>query len=264
MTGDKKKKKKQKDEKGKSNLGISIKAILIILVLTAIPVLFYNPNLSFGPLDVARQDFFKTEILLSGNSYSTTGLVKAIRANDMKTVKLFVRSGFDLNNIADSGISPICIAAETGNFAVFSAMMQGDVNLVLRNFSNGLTPIYCAIKGNNIQVVDKIVKSGIGLNFRTDLVGGISPLHYAAALGLDNMVSYLTSAGADVNITDVNGQTPLHKAVNQDNIVVLYILLNAGADVDLEDNYGKTALDMAKDSKNDVYVALLKRFSKKP
>lgn len=255
-------KKKQENPKTNSPLIVSIKTILIILVLASIPVLFYNPDLSFGPLDVLRYDFYKTEILFSGNSYSTTGLTRAIRNNDLRMVKLFVRSGFSLNNVDDSGVSPLCVAASLGNLNAVNILMQGDANLLVRNFSDGFTPIYCAIKSDNIQVLDKFVKSGMGVNFRSDLYDGISPLHYASALGMDNIVSYLIQEGADVNIQDLNGQTPLHKAVTQDNIVVLYSLLNAGANVDIEDNQGNTPLDIAVEKDKDVYAVLLKRYMK--
>ena len=249
------------EEKKQSSL-IVIKTIIVIIILTSIPILFYNPDLSFGPLDVLRHDFYKTEILMSGKSYSSTGLTRAIRNEDLRTVKLFVRSGFNINDIDDSGNSPLCVAAETGNLTMVNFLMQGGANLIVRNFSDGLTPIYCAIKGDNVQVVDKFVKSGMGVNFRTDLYDGISLLHYAAALGLDNIVSYLLEQGADVNIQDSTGQTPLHKAVTQNNIVVLYALLNAGANVDLEDNHGNDPIDIATEDDKDVYVALLKRYSK--
>ncbi|MCR5262151.1 MAG: ankyrin repeat domain-containing protein [Candidatus Gastranaerophilales bacterium] len=257
------KKKKEQKEENKSNFGIVIKTIIIIAIFTSIPILFYNPDLSFGPLDVLRRDFYKTEILMSGKSYSTTGLTRAIRNDDLRTVKLFVRSGFNINDNDDSGRSPLCIAAASGNLAMVNVLLQGDANLVVRNFSDGLTPIYCAIKGDNVQVLDKFVRSGMGVNFRTDLYDGISLLHYAAASGLDNIVSYLIQSGADVNIQDSNGQTPLHKAVTQDNIVVLYSLLNAGANVDLEDNQGDSPIDTAKDNDKEVYVSLLERYTKK-
>lgn len=251
-----------KEEKSGTNLGLTIKTILIIAVFAAIPVLFYNPDLSFGPLNVLRHDFYKTEILMSGKSYSATGLTKAIMNDDLRTVKLFVRSGFNVNDNDSSGKSPLCVAAETGNLKMVNILLQGEANLIVRNFSDGLTPVYCAIKGDNVQVLDKFVKSGMGVNFRTDLYDGISLLHYAAALGLDNIVSYLLEQGADVNIQDSTGQTPLHKAVTQNNIVVLYALLNAGANVDIEDNQGDDPIDIATENNKDIYVALLKRYTK--
>lgn len=248
-------------ETTKSNLIVSVKIILAVVLITSIPVLFYNPDLSFGPLDVFRQDFFKTEILFSKTQYNTNSLIRAIHTKDLKMVKLFVRSGFNLNDLATSGDTPICIAAEKGDSDIVNILMQGDVNLLKKNRSNGLTPIFCAIKGNNVQILEKFAGAGVGINARSDLAEGIAPLHYAAALGLDNMVSYLVNNGANVNILDVGGQTPLHKAITQDNIVVLYVLLNSGADVDIEDNNGVTPLDLAKTMNKDVYEALLRRYT---
>lgn len=256
------KKKNQEDTKPKSNLGIFLKLIIGIIVLSSIPFLFYNPDLSFGPLNTFRQDFFKTEILFSGTTYNTKGLMKAIQENDKKMVKLFVRSGYDLNETDSSGKTPICTAAEKGNIDIINILLRGDVNLLKRNDSDGLTPMFCAIKGNNIQVIEKFKNVGIGLNTRNEYADGIAPLHYAAALGLDNVITYLISSGVNIDITDAKGQTPLHKSIAQDNIVVLYVLLNSGADVDIEDYSGFSPLDISIKYDKDLYTALLKRYSK--
>lgn len=254
--------KDEADSKQHLTLFASVKVIFFILFLALVPVLFYNPDVSFGPFDVFRRDFFKTEIILSGEKYDSDGLVSAIRGMDFKTVKLFVRSGFNLNDLDSQGNLPLCVAAETGSLDMVDILLQGDVNLVKRNLSNNLTPLFCAIKGNNIQIIDKFVNSGISINTRNENSKGISPIHYAAALGRDNVISHLIKLGADVNVTNLDGQTPLHNAVLQDNIVVLYMLLNSGAKVDVVDKYGETPLSLAISNGNDLYVALLKRYLK--
>ena len=250
------------DSKQQLTLFASVKVIFFILFLALVPVLFYNPDVSLGPFDVFRRDFFKTEIILTGEMYDTDGLVSAIRSMDFKTVKLFVRSGFNLNDLDSQGNLPLCVAAETGNLDMVDILLQGDVNLVKRNLSNNLTPLFCAIKGNNIQIIDKFVNAGISINTRNENAKGISPIHYAAALGRDNIISHLIKLGADVNVSNLDGQTPLHMAVLQDNIVVLYMLLNSGAKVDIVDKFGDTPLSLAKEHDNDLYVALLKRYLK--
>lgn len=43
---------------------------------------------------------------------------------------------------------------------------------------------------------------------------GSTPLHWAAYLGCENSVNYLTIKGADINLPDEEGKlTPLHLAV---------------------------------------------------
>ena len=254
-------KSKEKDgEKKKNPTLTAFKVILAIVALSSLPYIMYNPDISLGPLDTLRKEFFKTEIILSGNTYTPDGLLKAIRNDDTRMVKLFVRSEMNLNLLGTSGVSPLCVAASTGKLDMVNILLKGDVNLVRKNSSDGLTPVFCAIEGNNIAILDKLRDAGLILSTRNDRSDGISPLHYAAALGRDNMASYFLKNGADVNVRDVDGQTPLHKAILQDNIVVLYVLLNAGADANAEDFYGNTPKTIAQEQGKDVYTALLNRF----
>ncbi len=250
---------KQNDENKNSSTLTAAKVIISILLLSSIPVFLYNPDLSLGPLDILRRDFFKTEIILSGERINSDGLVKSIRLSNNRLVKLYVRSGLDVNALDSAGISPLCVAAETGNLAIIDSLLSTDVNLVRRNKTNGLTPIYCAIKGNNIQVIDRFIQAGMSINTRNEHADGISPIHYASALGKDAVVSYLIKVGANVNVADLSGKTPLHMAAAQNNIVVLFMLLNAGAIVDVRDDNGDTPIDIAEKSGHNNYIELLER-----
>ena len=241
----KNKKNNEDIDKSTSSLINSLKLIICILLLSSLPVILYNPNYSLGPLDAFRTDFFKTEIILSGEGYNADSLVRAIRTSNTRTVKLFIRSGFNLNELDSQGNLPLCVAAETGNYEIFNLLMKGNVNFVKSNLSNGMSPIFCAIKGNNIQIINKLISAGISVNSKNESAGGISPAHYAAALGRDNILTHLINMGANVNAINLDGETPLHMAVSQKNIVVLYMLLNSGANVNAENHEGETPLSIA-------------------
>ena len=141
----------------------SLKVIICLIFLALIPVLLYNPSISLGPLDVFRKDFFKTELIVSGAKYNADGLSKAIAAGDMKSIKLYVNSKMDLNELTQSGKSPLCLACETGNVDIVNLLLQGEVNLVRRNSSDGLSPIFCAVKSNNVGVLTRLKEAGIYL-----------------------------------------------------------------------------------------------------
>lgn len=81
---------------------------------------------------------------------------------------------------------------------------------------------------------------------------GMTPLHYAAEKGLDDMVCLLLEANANTDIQDESGSTPLHCAVNASGIVcrdtcerIVQALLDAGADPNLHDDAGMTPLHHA-------------------
>jgi len=58
------------------------------------------------------------------------------------------------------------------------------------------------------------------------------------------IVRYLLSRDADVDIADNRGATPLHRCASKGNISVLKLLLDSGPrlHVDAKDSYGNTPL----------------------
>jgi len=237
----------------------SLKIIFSLLFLALIPILLYNPNISLGPLDVFRKDFFRTELVVSGAKYNVDGLSTAISNGDMKSIKLYVNSNMNLNELSKTGKSPLCLACETGNVDIVNLLLQGDVNLVRRNTSDGLTPIFCAVKSNNVGMLERLKDAGIRVDVRSPYNNGISPLHYAATLGADAIVDFLIKNGVDVNSVDLLGKTPLHYAATQNNPMVVLELINFGASLNAQDSEGHTPLDVAKTANNEYVIKLLTR-----
>lgn len=50
----------------------------------------------------------------------------------------------------------------------------------------------------------------------------MTPLHFAADRGYNNILEVLIDNGASVNVTDSSGMTPLMYAVSCENLVLLY------------------------------------------
>lgn len=249
------------ESKKRAPLQTTLKILIGILILSAIPGILYNPDISLGPLDGLRQEFFKTELVLTGEKFSADGFVHAIRATDLRRVKLYIRSGANVDSMGKSGVSPLCAAAQTGNKDIVNLLINADANILLKNASNGLTPPFCAIEGNNIDILDKILEQGVSIRTRTET--GLSMVQYASLLGHEQILSYLLAKGADPNMKNIYGQTALHYAVTQDNSYILNILLSAGAIVDVEDNKGNTPISLAMDLDKKSYVRLLSRYSTK-
>lgn len=239
---------------------VTVKVILCIILLFAIPIFLFNPNISLGLFDFFRHDFFKTEIILSGYTFDADGLVKAINNKNLKLVKLYVRSGMDLDKPDSRGILPACEAAEKADLPIFTVLTDGAINLFGINKTDYMTPPFCSVKGNNVETLNKILKSGLSINFKNEKVNGITLMHYASAIGKAEILTYMIEQGADINISDMLGRRPIHMAAAQDNITVLYILLNAGVKVDIADQNGETPIDIAKRYGNINYVNLMERY----
>lgn len=249
----------KKAEKSRKTLHATIKVLCSVLILSAIPAILYNPDLSLGPFDFLRQEFFKTELVLTGEKFSSDGFIHTIRSTDMRKIKLYIRSGANVDAMGKLGVSPLCAAAQTGNIDAVNVLLDANANILQKNASNGLTPVFCAIEGNNIEILEKLLDEGVSIRTRTEQ--GLSMVQYASLLGREQMLSYLLTKGADPNMQNMYGQTALHYAVTQDNSYILNILLSAGALVDVVDIRGNSPIDLAQKLDKQSYVRQLSRYS---
>jgi hypothetical protein len=96
--------------------------------------------------------------------------------------------------------------------------------------------------GHDVNMVNKYEGSAIG-----------------AAVRHPEIVRYLISKGANVNLTKPGGWTPLMYAANYGNVESIQLLLDAGADVTIKNSKGWDALQVAKEYKMKDAQKLLKK-----
>jgi len=82
-------------------------------------------------------------------------------------------------------------------------------------------------------------------------------LMYASKQGNLNLIHFLLSKGADINIQGKNGWTALMFAVNENHKNITKFLLKNNADTDLQNNNGNTALIIAKEKGYEEIVKIL-------
>ena len=88
------------------------------------------------------------------------------------------------------------------------------IGLVIHHF------MQCASAGLKCDI------SAVDMQFRT-------PLHWAAVLGLREVVGILMESGADPNLADSVGATALHYAVSSPSFVIEYPLLSLSLSLSL-------------------------------
>ena len=75
---------------------------------------------------------------------------------------------------------------------------------------------------------------------------GRAPLHVAAAANYGEMVEFLLTNGADINLrTRGEEQQPIHFAAKNDAVMSLQVLINFGADTTGKDYKGRTPLQVS-------------------
>lgn len=111
------------------------------------------------------------------------------------------------------------------------------------------------------NLVDKEIATGYDYNtFNT----GHRALHLFARYGNVDMVSYLISAGADVNAITYDGDTPLHYAIGskKNTLEIIKLLIDGGAYTSIRNDKGNTPLDFTKrkdyENKHIGVIAYLK------
>ncbi|MQL20513.1 ankyrin repeat domain-containing protein, partial [Escherichia coli] len=144
-------------------------------------------------------------------------------------------------------------------------MNENDDNVFNVSNNFGETPLYVAVLQRSIEVVEYLLELGASPNSRSSRAVGDSPLHFATARGMNNMVEALLSKREiRVNETNDDGQTSLLCAVKMhgmmdeqtqhkiDNKSIIEMLIKAGADPTIaETSTGKTIVHHAVD-KMDV------------
>lgn len=154
--------------------------------------------------------------------------------------KFFLKIGFDVNTIDDSGHSLLMWAVQGKHAEMTDLLLSkgADVNYQKKKF--GITALMLAAECNpeNIAIVNKLLAKKAAVNAK-DKLGGYNSLMRAASRANIKTVEVLIDHGADVNGRNEWGETALMQAKNKS---VAEFLIARGADLNIKDRSNNTAL----------------------
>ncbi|KAH7120549.1 ankyrin repeat protein [Dactylonectria macrodidyma] len=167
------------------------------------------------------------------------GLVNmAVRWNRHKAVTVLINGKADFESgekskEASSNLRPpLVIAADMGLGECVEVLLAhgADPNVAC----DGGTALYCAVAGNHIDIVRKLLENEPKADINVQPLGEDMLMIRAVCTGNTELVSLLMEHGADIDFVDPNGhfsKTPLARATNEGNIDMVRFLLDKGADI---------------------------------
>jgi len=122
-------------------------------------------------------------------------------------------------------------------------LLKNGVNINNTRNISGDTPLFCAIKAKNVEMVNFLIEHGADVNYQ--MPHGYSALSIASSVsswGNEEIVELLLEKGLDVNKQDGFGCTPLFDATHYLNLAIVEVLLDKGADINIKNNSGNSVL----------------------
>jgi len=166
----------------------------------------------------------------------------AAQSGDFSGVDAALKSGDDVNQADDYGMTPLLYAAATSNVSVVEHLLEkgADPNHMA---DDGETPLLIASRKSNIPVAELLIRK----EARIDTLGedGNTALAIATANKNKELFDLLLKLGAKPNTSLANCDTALIKSIQLQDTYFFDRLIAAGADPNLPGRAGNTPLIVA-------------------
>ncbi|RXZ38921.1 ankyrin repeat domain-containing protein [Oxalobacteraceae bacterium CAVE-383] len=209
-------------------------AVLACLVMLAAPCAAFADTLS---------DFFR-----------------AVKNDNYTVVKSLLERGLSPNLVEETrGDSGLILALREDSKRVFDILINTPgIDLEIRA-RNGDSALMIASYKGNVAAVKALLAKEAQVNNQ-----GWTALHYAAAIGNDEIVRMLLEESAYIDAESPNSTTPLMMAAGSGRVTTVKLLLDEGADPTLKNNVGMTALDFAQEARQTYVLDDITNLLNKP
>lgn len=160
-------------------------------------------------------------------------------------ISSILQSGIDVDDYNSSGLTPLHIACQEGNFQGVMELIRHGANVDTQSnstLSYGETPLWEACRISHLKIIKLLLSAGCHQDV-TDLKSN-TVTHLAVQLKNDRLLSFLLENfnALSLNAFNSNGETPLHLAAKNGFAEGVQLLLEHGAAKEVEDGQGRTAL----------------------
>jgi ankyrin repeat protein len=231
-------------------------------------------------VDLLKKQGFSVDPNYSKNGGSQLFITAAVGDDRLQAAELLLQIGADANYKSPAGLSVLSFATRSGGVGLASLLLKAGANVMDRNSANVLAYDLAVIYGHDelidlliehmnqvVPAVDKQADDGTTALMRAAMVSdvkaikellaagadssrrdrqGESPLSYAVAHDLDEVVQALRAAGVERLSGDkVIGPQSIIHAGSRGALGTILDLLDSGTPIDLTDDDGDTALTAA-------------------
>lgn len=198
-------------------------------------------------------------IPLAGVAGAYDDFFRAVKTNNASQIKTLLARGLDPNLIEpERGDTGLILSLQEDSMEVFKVLLDSpgiDLEIKARNGNTAL--MIASFKGNK-HAVKALLMRGAQVN-----KPGWTALHYATAIGNNEIVEMLLEKSAYIDAESPNKTTPIMMAARGGHIYTVKLLLDNGADATLKNALNMTAIDFAR-AKNhkDIVEGLTYRLKK--
>ncbi|XP_067685591.1 putative ankyrin repeat protein RF_0381 [Haliotis asinina] len=174
-----------------------------------------------------------------------TILHMACLGGDVELVQdVLIETQTDINVRGHEGVTPVMIAASTGNQILFDLLVsKGADVIIVDDYGNNILHMACH-GGCDAMVIDILLQKQFTINSTGQK--GMTPIMFASRAGHEAVFDVLKSQGADVSVLDDDGNNVLHLACRSgDDAMVLHVLMETSIDINSRGKLGRTPLMLA-------------------
>ena len=169
----------------------------------------------------------------------------AAKAGHTNMVSMLVTDyGVDVNLVNNKLDTPILWAVRSDNVETVEELIKLGADVNLSNDKDS-TPLHWAVRYGSLDITKVLLKLGKANPNSQRKLGLVSPLILASALGYTEIVKTLIEYKAIVKLEVRGGETALHYAATNGNAEITKILIQNGADINDPDEKGESALTLA-------------------
>jgi ankyrin len=222
----------------------------------------------------------------AADRYGITPLYLAAENGDAALIAKLLDAGVAVDSLAPTGESALMTATRTGKLDAIALLLDRGAAVDAREPEYRQTALMLAVRENHPDAVQLLIargadvdaqtrigpapkfvppckgtgcgSEGVGINRgglpdrgrRSAVLGGMTPLLYAARDGRLEEARLLVAAGANIELAEANGMRPLLMALLNDQVEVARLLLEHHADPNADDFWGRAPLFAAVDYRN--------------